>query len=155
MCKAVPSRDFSTAKVQNSFESSGYQEIKDQRLQLNLLKPEILGAWVGTGELLKARLGIACYWEGYNPQKKPQEVQVSKLTAVRAWLGRAVVRTRSPGRAPVRCGTGQEDVQAVGTGHCAEKLPPDAVLPQELTALISGCLCSAKSEISSRPSNRK
>lgn len=141
--------------MQSSFEGSGYQEIKDQRFQFNLLKPEILGAWCGEGELLKARLGIACYWEGYNPQEKPQEGQVSQPTAICAWLGRAVVTTRSPERVPVCCGTGQEDVQAVVTGHCAEKLPLDTVLPQELTTLTSGCLCSANSEILSRPSNRK
>lgn len=64
MCKAVPSHDFSTAKVQNIFEGSRYLEIKDQRLQFNLLKPEISGAWGGKGELLKVRLVIAWYREG-------------------------------------------------------------------------------------------
>lgn len=40
---------FSTAKAQNTFEGSRYLEIKDQRLQFSLLKPEISGFRVGKG----------------------------------------------------------------------------------------------------------
>lgn len=65
-------------------------------------------------------------------------MQVSEFIAVRAWLGRAAVTTRSPERAPLHGGTGKEDVQAVVITYHPEKLPANLPLLQELTALTIG-----------------